>query len=203
MTSELFFNSEKQRPELFLIIAGCRDFTDYRKVRERCGWVMEDVFGHEWQEFAHRHTHVLSGCAKGADALGIQWANEHGIPIMRFPADWDTYGKAAGPIRNKEMVMTAKKGSQQRATIAQENEFAKAILIAFWDGKSKGTRNIIETARKEGLETIVVDTQETIMATSSPKKAPSSLSMEDVLLPNWAVRRDCEATCNCKVERTL
>lgn len=174
--------------ELYLIVAGCRDFADYRKVRERCGWVMEELFGHEWQDTAPRHTHVLSGCAKGADALGIQWANEYGIPIMRFPADWETYGKAAGPIRNREMVRAAK-----AATLTQEgsekNKTTKAILIAFWDGKSRGTRNIIETARKEGVETVVVDTQET--------------TMEDVLLPKGAVRRDCEAICNCTIERML
>ena len=50
---------------------------------------------------------VASGCAKGVDALGEQWATEREIPIKRFPTDWSSYGRAAGPKRNEQMAQYA------------------------------------------------------------------------------------------------
>ncbi|MAT51550.1 MAG: hypothetical protein CMK32_10245 [Porticoccaceae bacterium] len=73
-------------------------------------------------------TEVVSGKARGADSEGERWANENGIPVKGFPADWGAHGKAAGPIRN-----------QQMADYAEQ-------LIAFWDGKSSGTRDMIRRA---------------------------------------------------------
>lgn len=49
-------------------------------------------------------TEVVSGGASGADAGGEYWAEQHGIPVTRFPADWQLHGKAAGPIRNRGMA---------------------------------------------------------------------------------------------------
>jgi len=49
-------------------------------------------------------TIILSGCAPGADTLGIEWAEAKGIQVARFPADWNTHGRAAGPIRNQQML---------------------------------------------------------------------------------------------------
>jgi hypothetical protein len=74
---------------------------------------------------------VVSGTAKGADRLGERWAGDN--PVKLFPADWNKHGKAAGHIRNSEMA-----------------KYAEA-LVAFWDGKSKGTKGMIETAVKKGL----------------------------------------------------
>ena len=48
-------------------------------------------------------TEVVCGMAKGADLLGKKWGEDHGIPVKEFPADWNKYKRAAGPIRNKEM----------------------------------------------------------------------------------------------------
>ena len=98
------------------IIAGGRDFTNYT--------VMAKIL----KEF--NIDTVISGCAKGADTLGAEWAAKNGIPLQTFPAYWDTYGKAAGFIRNAEM-----------------GEYADA-LIAFWDGQSKGTKHIIQTMKR-------------------------------------------------------
>ncbi len=69
---------------------------------------------------------VISGVARGADTAAILWAEGRGIPVERYPADWEKYGKKAGPIRN-----------QQMADVAD-------ALIALWDGKSRGTRDMIE-----------------------------------------------------------
>lgn len=97
------------------IIAGCRGFNDYKLLKEKVDYYRKD----------HVITEVVSGTARGADYLGEEYANENGIPIKSFPADWDNYGKAAGPIRNRQMA-----------------EYAD-VLIAVWDGKSKGTNNMI------------------------------------------------------------
>lgn len=70
-------------------------------------------------------TEIVSGTAKGVDMLGEQIAAKHRIPVTQFPADWDKYGKAAGYRRNEWMANYAD------------------ILIAVWDGKSKGTQHMI------------------------------------------------------------
>lgn len=70
-------------------------------------------------------TEIVSGCAKGADSLGEEWALEANKPVKRFPAEWHKYKKAAGPIRNMQM-----------------GDYADQ-LIAFWDGESKGTQHMI------------------------------------------------------------
>jgi hypothetical protein len=73
---------------------------------------------------------IVSGGARGVDSLAEEYARDTGIPFKLFPADWDKYGKAAGPIRNQQMA-----------------EYADA-LIAVWDGKSKGTLNMINNMKK-------------------------------------------------------
>lgn len=119
---------------LRLIIAGSRDFDDYTLVRDSMNKIFEN-----------RDTgnlSIISGCCSGADNLGEQLAAVNGIPCIKFPADWKHYGKAAGPIRNEEMAQFA----------SEDN----GMLLAFWDGVSKGTRNMIQTARKYALEVHVV-----------------------------------------------
>ena len=84
-------------------------------------------------------TTVVSGCASGADTLGERWALEHAIPIVKFPAKWTTYGKSAGPIRNREMA-----------------KYADA-LVAFRFPNSQGTQNMIKQATKFNLNAFIVD----------------------------------------------
>lgn len=76
----------------------------------------------------------------GADYLGEQWARARDIPVSVFEADWDTHGKWAGPKRNKEMAEYAEAGDDG------------GCLVAFWDGKSRGTRSMIKLALEQGLE---------------------------------------------------
>lgn len=82
------------------------------------------------EESGFEVTEVVSGGARGADHLGEMWAVRHKIPIKRFPANWDRYGRGAGMIRNTEMV-----------------KYADA-LVAVWDGSSRGTNDVIIKARK-------------------------------------------------------
>jgi len=87
---------------------------------------------------------IVSGGAKGADQLGEQYAKENNYNLRIFPADWDKYGKKAGYIRNEEMA-----------------KYADAC-VCFWDGKSKGTKMMIELAKKYKLKTrlFIVTTNE-------------------------------------------
>lgn len=75
---------------------------------------------------------VASGCARGVDGCGEAWAQYWERPIKDFPADWDGYGKSAGPIRNKKMA-----------------EYADALLL-IWDGESKGSDNMKRSMILEG-----------------------------------------------------
>lgn len=97
------------------IIAGSRAFDDFNAL---LGFL--SVMSPEWDI-----EEVVSGGARGADALGEQFAKLYNIPVKKFPADWDTYGKGAGFIRNSEMA-----------------KYADG-LIAFWDGVSPGTKHMI------------------------------------------------------------
>jgi len=76
---------------------------------------------------------VLSGTADGVDKMGEAWTAMNGVPVEKYPAKWNTYGKRAGRVRNIEMASHAD------------------ALIACWDGKSPGTRHMINTARRMGL----------------------------------------------------
>lgn len=104
------------------IIAGCRDMNDW-------GIVMQAI---ENSGFGPGTTEVVSGGAQGVDYIGEGLAEKSGVPVKRFPADWKKHGRAAGPIRNREMAQYADR------------------LIAVWDGKSSGTKNMIEEMQKLG-----------------------------------------------------
>lgn len=113
-----------------VIIAGCRDFNDYELLKEKCDYFLQD----EKKE----DVVIISGHASGADALGERYAQERGFQLETFPADWKAHGRAAGPIRNARMASAAN------------------ALIAFWDGKSRVTKNMIEIAKNHNLKVVVV-----------------------------------------------
>jgi hypothetical protein len=111
-----------------IIIAGSRTFTDYKKLSEVCDQFLQDQTDIE----------IVSGAYyKGADKLGEQYAKERGYKITQFPADWKKFGRAAGPKRNEQMA-----------------NYADA-LIAFWDGKSKGTKHMVEFAISRDLNVFI------------------------------------------------
>lgn len=114
-----------------LIVAGTRDFNDYELVKKELDALRQS------RGFAYGFT-VFSGCASGVDRLGERYARENHLPVVKFPAEWGKYGKKAGPIRNEEMAKHAD------------------ACIVFWDGKSKGTKNMINNAEKYKLPLIVV-----------------------------------------------
>ncbi|MFP4601059.1 MAG: SLOG family protein [Persicimonas sp.] len=112
-----------------VIIAGSRDITEPQdvfhaiKIAKTSGMAIDEV---------------VTGGARGVDTIAHEAAKRKGVATKVFPANWDEHGKAAGPIRNREMA-----------------EYADALL-AVWDGESRGTSNMIAEARKRGLEVFVV-----------------------------------------------
>jgi hypothetical protein len=85
---------------------------------------------------------VIEGEAPGADTMAREWAEDNGVLPEKFPADWDRYGRAAGPIRNKQMLVEGKPD----------------LVLAFsYDLKtSRGTRNMVTQALAANVETIDV-----------------------------------------------
>lgn len=117
-----------------IIIAGSREFDNYNLLKEKCDYYLSSLM--KLFEII-----IVSGHASGADALGERYAKERGLQTELYPADWTAHGKAAGPIRNAEMAQNAD------------------IMIAFWDGKSRGTKNMIDVAKKRGLNVRVIEYQ--------------------------------------------
>lgn len=107
------------------IIAGGRDITDKIELETAISC-------------AHHNgidiTEVVCGMANGVDHLGKCWAEVRGIPVAEFPADWSKYGKYAGPHRNRQM-----------------SKYAEALILV-WDGKSRGSANMLQEAQRRGLK---------------------------------------------------
>lgn len=87
---------------------------------------------------------IVSGMARGPDLMGKRYAEEHGIAVIPMPAEWDKHGRSAGHIRNREMAVEGDS------------------LIAFWDGKSSGTRSMIQYAKEQKHNFIAVINLETM-----------------------------------------
>ncbi len=116
-----------------IVIAGSREFDDYELLKGTLNHILDEQTA---------SVELVAGHAKGADLLAEKYARENGLPIHIIKPDWKAYGRAAGPIRNRQMLDYAKEESP--------------LVVAFWDGKSKGTRNTIETARSLGIAVEIV-----------------------------------------------
>lgn len=114
-----------------IIIAGGRDFNDISLVNNTLGAILPNGTRAE-------DVQIISGGARGADKLGEQVARDNNTNLAIFPAQWDLHGKSAGYKRNELMAANAD------------------ILVAFWDGKSRGTNHMINIATDRGLQVHVV-----------------------------------------------
>lgn len=114
-----------------LIIAGSRTITNASYVLKYLDYICKGV---------HIEC-IISGMCHGPDMFGVEWATKNGIKIIECPADWETHKKKAGYIRNSEMA----------------NNYGATHLIVFWDGKSKGTKHMIDVAKKANLKVHVVE----------------------------------------------
>lgn len=100
-----------------VIIAGGRDFNNWPMLVEKCNYYFSRLGAADIE--------IVEGGARGSDAMGKRYAEVHGLAHTQFAADWDKHGKAAGPIRNREMGAYGD------------------VLIAFWDWRSTGTADMI------------------------------------------------------------
>ena len=131
--------------ELRVIIAGSREFNDFPKLMNSS---IEILTGISKKRDDLDRIRIISGTARGADKLGEQYAKIAGYELSKFPADWDGLGKRAGYVRNAEMAKFA---------VEDDND---GMLIAFWDGQSKGTKHMIDLGKRYGLEVHVVNYKE-------------------------------------------
>lgn len=119
------------KDKLRLAVVGSRTFTDQYVVY---------FFLHEYLDVFGTSLELVSGgCPSGPDNFAESFATSYNIPITVYPANWEKFGKAAGFIRNSDIVTNCDE------------------VIAFWDRKSKGTFDTIKKARKQGKEVIIVD----------------------------------------------
>lgn len=122
-----------------VIIAGGRDFNDLDLLIEEADKVLRRLKSVEIVSGKQRtHNEDKSKRDYGADYLGELYAQKRGFKVTGFPADWKSLGKSAGMVRNKQMA-----------------EYADA-LIAFWDGNSVGTKNMIDLARSYDLQVKII-----------------------------------------------
>lgn len=111
-----------------VIVAGSRSFTNFQFLQQKLDKMLGNLDDIE----------IVGGGAKGTDTLGEWWAEKRGLPFKLFSADWQRLGKSAGYQRNEKMAQYA------------------THLVAFWDGKSRGTEHMIARARSLSLEIRVV-----------------------------------------------
>ena len=111
-----------------VIIAGSRTFNDYPKLKKKLDSILKN----------QKDITIISGTASGADRLGERYANENHYNLEQYPAMWDIFGKKAGYMRNEEMAKVAD------------------ACIVFWDGKSRGTKHMIDIAKKYKLKLRII-----------------------------------------------
>src|SRR3954465_9327693 len=110
-----------------LLVCGSRHFNDYKLLEKELD--KYDI------------SEIVEGEARGADKLSRIYGEHRGIPVRPFPANWNLYGKRAGPIRNSAMLSEGK----------------REMVVAFREPNSRGTQNMIDQAKKAGIETVVID----------------------------------------------
>ena len=112
-----------------VLCCGDRNWSSYKIIRRELEKLRSDTI-------------IIEGCANGADSISGDIASEIGYRLLEFPADWNKYGRAAGPIRNKQML----------------DEGKPDLVLAFHSNieNSRGTKNMIEQAKKRGIVIILI-----------------------------------------------
>lgn len=118
-------------------IVGGRDFDDYEQFKS-C------VNGEKI-----KFKSIISGGARGVDTLAERYAKEIGVPLKIYWPDWTKHGKAAGPIRNRQIIESSD------------------CVIAFWDEKSPGTRSSLKIAEELEKPTTLFVYREVIKSAST------------------------------------
>ena len=125
-----------------VIIAGGRSFSDKALMEKKMDKILSRFLNKDAQRILGTRliegVTIISGTAHGADKLGEWYAKMRYLPVMRVGAEWAKYGRSAGYKRNQLMANHAD------------------ALVAFWDGKSRGTKHMIDIAHDKGLAVRVI-----------------------------------------------
>lgn len=112
-----------------LLIAGSRNFNDYGYLKKRIDKLIAN-----WKK---EEIIIISGGAKGTDTLAEKYAIENDLSFEVYPAEWEKLGKKAGMVRNIKMAESA------------------THAAIFWDGKSPGTKHMIEISEENSVRTVI------------------------------------------------
>lgn len=103
-----------------ILVCGSRNWKNVRLIEDSLSEIQPD----------DEPVTIIDGTARGVDSIANSIAVQKGYYTERYPAQWDKFGKAAGMIRNRQMLIEGKPD----------------LVLAFWDGISRGTKNMIELA---------------------------------------------------------
>ena len=120
-----------------ILVCGGRHFESYGLLKVVLGKLIENFY------IDISMSEIVSGHCQGADMLGEKYAEEYGISVKRFPADWEKYKRKAGPIRNKQMIDYI-------------SEFENKLVVAFTTADTVGTRNTIKLAQKNNIPVVEI-----------------------------------------------
>lgn len=129
-----------------VIVAGGRNFRNHELLVARLNHLLKDKNKEDIQ--------IVSGTADGADVHGEWYAKEMGYKLVQYPAAWDDLTTPGAVIKTRRdgKQYNAKAGLDRNLLMAQNAD----ALVAFWDGKSPGTKNMIDTAKNLKLLVRVV-----------------------------------------------
>ncbi len=122
-----------------IVVAGCRDYDNYEEAEAYIDQHIKNI---------KEKIVVVSGGCRGADRCGERYAERHGLLTEKYLPNWERYGRAAGPIRNREMVKNCD------------------IILCFRDGKSRGTNSLIRLAKQLKRPIHIMDISNTKKETS-------------------------------------
>ncbi len=108
-----------------VVVAGCRNYNNYAEAKLFIDHCLSRIR-------KENEIIIISGGCSGADMLGERYAKENGFKIERYTAQWEKFGKSAGPKRNEQMAKIAD------------------FVICFWDKESRGTKSMLECAKRYG-----------------------------------------------------
>ena len=130
-----FYQNDLDQNDFYLLVAGSRTFTDYSLLQANCDAIISKQSG--------KTIHIVSGGARGADALAEMYSRERDLILHLFPADWNKYGRSAGFRRNEQM----------HEFIAR---FPFRACICFWDGAITGTLSNFDLCGRFGTPLYLV-----------------------------------------------
>ena len=124
-----------------ILITGAREWDEVSKISDTLS---------AFSSNDNAKTLIIHGGCSGVDMLADGVAKKLNFSISTFPANWSKYGRAAGPVRNAQMVEEVLK--------YKKNKNIDTVVIAFHGclDKSKGTKNCVKLALKKGIDVILI-----------------------------------------------